>query len=233
MKSCIPGIMVALTPMLALAAMPASTPTEVSFAGQFRGTGPFPESGTAWWILTPVGDRLELMETRVDVQRVPDSCADFATRVTAADVPIPPAEIQNPRLMVRGSTVFRSGAVDTAFFGHRHIRPGEEVSFRLKDGERYGFVASGTAMPDSAVTNYAIHMTIGPTRQVIAEFPIIDTDGPPQLLWTGDLDRDARPDVLFDLTTSYAGGLYVLFLSSHATGEQLVREVGRFRVTGC
>ncbi len=135
--------------------------------------------------------------------------------------------------MVRGSTAFRSGAVDTAFFGNRYIFPGEYVSFRLKAGEPFGFVAYGSAMPDSPVTNYAIHMTIGPTRQVIAEFPIIDTDGPPQLLWAGDLDRDDKPDVLFDLTTSYADRLYVLFLSSHAAGEQLVREVGRFRVAGC
>jgi hypothetical protein len=231
MKNFILSVTASFVSLLALGATPSSTSMEVSFAGQFRGTGPFPATNTTWFVLSPVADRFELVETRVEVRRVPDICSDFATRVTASQVM--PQEGNNPLLMVRGSSSLRSGPVDTVFFGDRYLYPGEHVSFSLNAGTRFGFLAYGSAMPDSAVTNYSIRMLSSSIEQVIAEFPVIDTDGPPKLLWAGDLDRDDKPDVLFDLTTSYAGRLYVLFLSSKAADGQLIGEVGRFRVTGC
>jgi hypothetical protein len=58
-------------------------------------------------------------------------------------------------------------------------------------------------------------------------------DGPPRIMWAGDLDRDRRLDVLADLTTDYVGHHYVLYLSSLAPPGQHVAEATRLDLKGC
>jgi len=55
----------------------------------------------------------------------------------------------------------------------------------------------------------------------------------PVVLWAGDLDGDGRLDVLLDTSHSSNEQAMRLFLSSTATGGQLVSEVANFRHLGC
>jgi hypothetical protein len=55
----------------------------------------------------------------------------------------------------------------------------------------------------------------------------------PVVLWAGDLDGDGRLDVLLDTSESSNEEALRLFLSSTATGGQLVSEVASFSHLGC
>jgi len=55
----------------------------------------------------------------------------------------------------------------------------------------------------------------------------------PVVLWAGDLDGDGRLDVLLDTSHSSNEQAMRLFLSSTATGGQLVSEVANFSHHGC
>ena len=47
------------------------------------------------------------------------------------------------------------------------------------------------------------------------------------ILWIGDLDADAKPDFVFDVSDDYESKCVVLFLSSKADESQIVKCVGR------
>jgi hypothetical protein len=202
---------------------------ELAFTGDFFGAGPFPQSGQGWYagIATPIG--LALAETRIEVSKVPNPCSGTATRISAVDV-------NEALFLVRGSRFFLPGPLDSVFDDRRFIYPAEGFSLLLQSGKYFGFQAYGSATPGVGgvrVSDYEIRMYQGTRTQTLAEFPVIDQDGPPQLVWAGDLDRDGNLDALLDLTTSYAGNLYVLFLSSAARNDQLVERVAEFPVGGC
>jgi hypothetical protein len=52
------------------------------------------------------------------------------------------------------------------------------------------------------------------------------------ILWAGDLDRDGRLDLYMDLSWKYSVSRRVLFLSSAASGDDLVGEAVVFQTTG-
>lgn len=58
-------------------------------------------------------------------------------------------------------------------------------------------------------------------------------EGFPTLLWAGDLDRDGGLDLLLNPNYHYNVGATTLFLSSQATGGELVKRVASFIATGC
>ena len=206
-----------------------SDAVELAFTGVFLGIRPIPQSGEDWFaaIQTPAGTLLS--DTRVEVDQVQNACAGTATRITAIDV-------DEPLFLVRGLSSFRSGPLDAVFEGRRFLYPAEEVSLRLSSGIQFGFRAFGSAAPavgEIQVTNYEIRIYRGNRIQTLARFPQIDWDGPPRLVWAGDLDGDNAPDALLDLTTSYAGNLYVLYLSSRARDDRLVERVAELAIGGC
>lgn len=202
---------------------------ELGFTGDFRGPGRYPVAGGDWFAVVETLTGMALTATRIEVSQVPDACADTATRIAAADV-------GDSLFLVRGSGSFRAGPIDSVFVERRFIYPAEEFSFRLESDRWFGFQAYGSAAPavgEVRVSDYEIRMYQGSRVQTLATFPRIDWDGPPQLVWAGDLDRDGNLDALLDLRASYAANLYTLFLSSHAKNGQLVEKVAEFRVSGC
>jgi hypothetical protein len=206
-----------------------SSSVELAFTGDFLGAGSVAETEQGWFAVSrsPTGAYLE--ETRIEVSGVPNLCAGTATRIAAVDV-------DQPLFLVRGSSTFRSGPVDSVFEGRRFIYPAEGFSLQLSSGTWFGFQAYGSAAPavgEVRVREYEIRMYQGTRTQTLAEFPLIDWDGPPQLVWAGDLDRDGNLDALLDLRTHYAGHHYVLFLSSRARSRDLVGRAAEFRVGGC
>jgi hypothetical protein len=201
----------------------SSTEVQLSFTSDFIGGGPFPANNSQWIAVTDNGKAA--IDTAVTVEQIQHGCTGSATRIKAVSV-------DAPLFMVRGSSRFRAGPLDTVFTGQRFIYPGEGISLKLGSGAWFGLHAYGSATPDG-IANYQIEITQGSRRQRIADFPEIDLDGKPVLIWAGDLDRDTMPDVIFDLTTSYAGRRYVLFLSSSAEPKQVVKEAATFLVSGC
>lgn len=198
---------------------------ELAMAADFIGGGPFPTTNSRWIAVVGNGTSTTAVDTTVEVSEIPHRCTGSATRVKATNA-------ASPVFMVRGASLFNAGPLDAVFSGHRFIYPGESISLKLGSGTWFGLHAYGSATPDG-ISSYQIEITQGSKRQRLAELPVIDLDGKPQLIWAGDLDRDKSPDLLFDLTTSYAGNRYVLFISSSAGVGQVVGEAATFHVAGC
>lgn len=202
---------------------------ELLLTGTFLGPGPFPSSGQPWLAANRTGSRIVLEEASIEVTEVSHPCTGTATRIATTDV-------NEPLFLVRGSPRFRPGPLETVFDERRFIYPAEGFSLQLESGRWFGFQAYGSAKPAVGgvfVDDYEIRMYQGTRTQTLAEFRRIDWDGPPRLIWAGDLDRDGNLDALLDLSTSYAGNLYVLFISSAAGNGQLVGRVAEFPIAGC
>jgi len=81
--------------------------------------------------------------------------------------------------------------------------------------------------------SYVLIVSTGNLEQVLREAPAYDQDGPPLLLWAGDLDKDGKLDLLMDITNHYNISETALFLSSLARSGELVGKAGTFRTGGC
>lgn len=202
-----------------------SDSVELVFEGTFLGPGPFPESGQRWYAISRAESTITLAETIVEVTEVPHQCTGAATRITALDA-------DDPLFLMRGSSLFQPGVLDSVHEDARFLYPAEQLPLRLDSGEWFVFLAYGSATP-AGVSDYVVQLSHKSAMQTLAEFSQVDIDGRPKLVWAGDLDRDGRLDALLDLTTHYAGHLYVLFLSSAARRGQLVERVAEFPVSGC
>ena len=171
----------------------------------------------------------ELRRTTVTVEDTPRGCGGTGRRISAADS-------SSPLVFIAGLPTLREGPVDTAFAGSKFIYPAESVTMRLGTDNWYALSAFGTAKPGASevfVTDYDLVLRIQQHSQVVASFPRLDWDGPPKLLWAGDLDRDGRLDVLADLRQSYVGHRYVLLVSSLAPRDSLVVRAAEFITSGC
>lgn len=207
----------------------SSQRAEIALAGDFLGHGPWPEDGSDWLGLYSEGggDRLEAVRLRSS--RIEHACSGFATRISV------PGEA-TPLLLVRGVPSMRVGPVQGAFRGELFLYPGQSRSIQSGNDVWYTLQAFGSAVPrnqEALVTDYTLSLRQGARVQRLASFPRIDSDGLPQVLWAGDLDRDGKLDVLADLRRHYAGHRYALFLSSAAAADSLVREVAHLDVPGC
>ena len=100
-------------------------------------------------------------------------------------------------------------------------------------------IGASAAVPAKLICNIVLHTPQG--AQTLARMPASSTDGTwqlgddaaPELLFAGDLDRDGRLDLLFNLTDHYNLSRTVLLLSSAARGGDAVAEVARFESVGC
>jgi hypothetical protein len=215
---------------LAEAAFPQDADSvELAFVGSFLGPGPFPESGAGWFAVQQTSAGMLVTQTRIEVSQVSITCGGTGTRISAIDA-------SEPLFLVRGIPSIQVGLLDSVSEEPRFIYPAQMLPFQLASGTWFGVQAYGSANPDvggTRVSDYEIRLNQGMQTQTLAEFPVVDMDGPPQMLWAGDLDSDGDLDGLFDLRTHYAGHLYALFLSSRAEDDQLVRRVAEFPVSGC
>lgn len=201
----------------------------LALSGDFLRATSVPVTGQEWFAVNQTPSGMALSETRIELAQVTNACAGTATRIKAVDV-------REPLFLVSGLPALRAGPLDSVFDEPRFIYPAEGISLSLESGAWFGVRAYGSAAPavgEVRITDYEIRIYQGTRTQTLARFPQIDWDGPPQLVWAGDLDRDGNLDALFDLRTHYAGHHYVLFVSSEARDELLVRSVAEFSVSGC
>jgi hypothetical protein len=197
-------------------------------AGAGPGSAISPRFQGRWLALhrTAKGDHLEPVKAGLTVQGG-DGCHGGDTVVTMTGLP---ADAKVP-FMIQWSSL-APGPIDGTWKEPRFLYPGEDLLIWL-GGERYfNLAAFGVAEP-GMLYNYRLVLSRAESRQTFAQLHVVSMDGPPRVVWAGDLDRDGRPDLLADLTTDYVGHMYVLYVSSLAPKGQFVVEATRFPVTGC
>jgi hypothetical protein len=199
----------------------------LAMIGGNPGSARWPPFGRPWFALhrTPAGDRLDPVSVGLTV--VEDACRGRDTVVTVSGL----SAQANVRFLVQWDRL-KAGPVQTAWAEPRFLYPGQEQPIQLAADRWFRLSAYGLAEP-GLIYNYRLVLSSGETDQRVAQLNVVSMDGPPTVVWAGDLDRDGRLDLLADLTTDYVGHEYVLYVSSLASAGNLVAEGTRLGVPGC
>jgi hypothetical protein len=207
---------------------------ELLFVGDFLGKRIWPLTGQRWFGLfsTPSGYRLA--PTRIRVEQVPDACAGTSTKVSVDAA-------AEPYLLLKGLRHLRSGPVDTAFAGQEFFYPGQSLSIKLNEPERWYYLrALGTARSwreGILFNDYRLELHDSPSidaeGQAIVQLDALTMDNTPKLRWAGDLDRDGRLDLLLQVPIGGYSKRYVLLLSSFASPPKLLQQVATFDLLDC
>lgn len=208
--------------------------------GTFHGNEVRAISGEIWFGLYPENDGYEIKRSTITVELVYDGCVDKKDEKTGKKVTVD--QPKEPLFLFKGLPNISEGKIRTVFSGKKFMFPGEHWTQKFIDEESFGIQAFGSAVEDlrrsefySTIHNYKLKMSKRPWRrtQTIASFDIIDLGGQPEFHWIGDLDGDGEPDIFMNLTDTYAGDYWTLFLSSFALKGEYVHKVAVFIQGSC
>lgn len=201
--------------------------------GEFHGDEITAKSGERWLGLFPTPGGFELSPAMLKVETVLDPVIDQNPKImTGKKVSVNRA--RKPLFLLKRADFLRGNAVKTVFAGtENNLVNGESVDLRL-DGKNYKLkVVSDDPTPMGyVVANSKLILSTGAKSQVIFSVEV-PNDGGWSLLWAGDLDGDGKLDLYMDLHNNYNSSQHRLFLSSHASRKNLVKEVAEFTSVGC
>jgi hypothetical protein len=205
---------------------------EIGLVGQFLGDGPWAGWSGRWLALLPRDEGFEFREVTVSGTREKPVCGDVGFVVQVPGV-------KRDTLLVRGFPTLKPGPVVVAFHGQKFLLPGERLDLSLGGGADWSLRAFGIVRPavgagrgEALITNYEVQLTGSGRAAAVFRLARVGNDGPPRILWAGDLDGDRVADLLADLQ-GYPGHHYALFLSSIAPTSKLVAEAASLIVNGC
>ena len=230
--------------LLSASAVDAGSGIQIVLAGTWSGSDLKVESGSDWWGIFPEGDGFTLQSAPVTVTPARDELVDSEGEMTGRLVAVP--QEARPVLLVRGLDKLTPGPLNAV----RHagpwpfLFPGQSQDLSLApeaQGEPVYITAYGAAEPFEEsllrIRDYRLRLSRGygseGVRQMLVQFAQIEGSDSPCLLWAGDLDRDGKVDLLFNLQTSYVGLHLGLFLSSAAKDGELVGLVAECTASGC
>jgi hypothetical protein len=187
--------------------------------------------GDIWMSLLPTADGARLLRSAIRIEKYRDELAGdpveqsswTGKRIVADAVPA-------PIFFVAPSLGLTEGPVSTTLKEARVLEIDRSV---LLSG--VGAPTHLTAIGKAGGNDRAcqIVLTAGAARQVLEDWGPCDEDGMPAVFWAGDIDRDGKLDLLADVRHHYNSNDIVLFLSSRATGAEMVGRAARFSTSGC
>ena len=179
----------------------------------------------------------ELAPTRLVVEPIHNACTDKPGENNGRRVHIDHTEA--PLFLVRGVPRLQPGRVRTLFSGRDQVFPGQSREFEFKSRVDYWMFSAFGTVPytqpgravEGGIRDYILAVSRSPwdRAQTIFEFHASPGAGglynPPTLVWVGDMDGDGQMDLFLDTKTGELGDSWVLYLSSLATGQELVHKV--------
>lgn len=230
---------------LVLTGAATAGPVEILLTGTWHGDEVQAEPGPDWWGIFPEGDGFTLQLAPVTMTLEEDGIVDDPGEMTGKKVSVP--QEASPVLLVRGlkEPVQGTIAVPESQPAGTLLYPGQSLYLSLPQAQSepslrlvaLGVARERTDFPDIGIYDYELRLyqnsSQGTITQSLRSFPNLDSDAQPRLLWAGDLDRDGRMDLLFDLTDHYNVSRLTLFLSSAAKEGELVGKVAEWITTGC
>lgn len=209
------------------------------------------ETGQVWFGLFRDGSRATLRRVRLTVGHVEDgvmgdppaSEGGKPSRWTGKAVRASSA--RQPIFLVRGLGELKPGTVPTASARATKLLPGIQLPLRARGVEDSQLVALGTAAAvdfhgtDPMVRDYHLVLRSLDGRSQALEVPsdfgaLEQGMGGCDLVWAGDLDGDARIDLLVDCVDHYDVHVsWTLFLSTAARDGELVHAVADLLAVGC
>lgn len=221
----------------------AEEPVQIALSGLHL-TADKTEPGEGWWGIYPDGEGFTLQPTTVSVEAVRNPADEDDTNLSALS--IEDTQEAHPVLLVRGLPGVQSGPLKTASPKPTptFLSPGQELRLSLKSPSRppaMHIVATGSAELEpgkfsARISNYQLHvfqrLDTGAVAQVLITLPELGSPDGPRLWWAGDLDRDGKLDLVYDLSPVYVTTELALFLSSAAKEGELVGLVARWNAQG-
>lgn len=149
---------------------------------------------------------------------------------------------KNKTIVFINSPVLKVGKLKSLKIDKPKIWPNEKVTY-IFNGVRYIFRAEGKVLSEYKVTsdddkegifknvsNYKLYLTAGsnPEKLLLAEESFHDTFV--ELLFAGDIDGDGKLDLIFSANRDYEEERAILFLSSKAKNEDVIKKVSEIAV---
>jgi hypothetical protein len=213
-----------------------------SQGGPYHGNEIKAKSGAGWLALYQTENGFELRKVSLDVSTVHDPVLDSQPEQrTGKFITVTPESQQKSIVLIKpqSTIVLAEGKVEgTLYDSGTTVYPGQSKMVKLE--QKYYFLAgtgeatieAGSSEPP--IKNYGLHLFFQQQSQLLfSEKGSLGSDGRPQIIWAGDLDRDGKLDLLLNLTTHYNSTRLALFLSSVAKGSSLVEMVAELSTTGC
>lgn len=208
--------------------------------GEWHGDEVSARDGETWLALHQTATGYALQEVVVSVEVVEDEVIDTPPAKTGKKVSV--LVDLKPLVMLRGLPWLKEGPVVTAASAESELRT-DRSSQILFDGKLY-LLSFHCDEKDKALeqADCPLQLNLGADSQTLQIYPIyrpfsaeasIASEAFPQILWSGDLDRDGHLDLLLDLTNHYNVSAPTLLLSSLAKEGLLVGFAAVFRTTGC
>jgi hypothetical protein len=200
--------------------------------GEFHGDEITAKSGERWLGLFQTSSGFALLPATLKVELVRDEIVDENPNAKTGKK-VTTNRASQPVFLIKGADFLRRGAVNAVFTDSKKLGNGESVELNM-GGRSYQLkVVSDNPTPDTNVlSNSKLIFSTGAESQVIFSVEELN-DGGWSLLWAGDLDGDGQLDLFMDLHNHYNASERRLFLSSQASGGNLVKEVAQFITVGC
>lgn len=222
-----PRIAALVFAVVAPVALAAPVPA-LLLAGDYPAGGSGAKAGESWLALVVDDERSALVATSVSVEPVADPVFGDVPgeRVAAPGLP------GEPLVLLRDLPLLRAGDVVTVLAEPKDLARDLPLVMFLNSAEAYKLALDcGPLKGDRTRESCALVFARGGRQQVLGQFEstrvasgqrALGVDAAPALLWTGDVDRDGRLDLLLDLSDRYDLGATSLFLSTAAGQGELV-----------
>jgi hypothetical protein len=232
----------------AVSKAPAEDTVHLALSGLHLAADPV-RGGGDWWGIFPEDEGYTLQPVRARVEAVVNPLADGDTRKTATQITVP-GDLQDIPLL-RGLKSAAAGPLvslkPSKSWGF--LPPGETIELTMQRDvleSEMKIVASGRAVAkepgpsDSTIVSaYELRLIQDAANEkrtqllvALPEFWRFSYDTGPELMWAGDIDRDGKLDLLYNLRTFYMYTDLALFLSSAAKEGELVGLVARWNAVG-
>jgi hypothetical protein len=201
--------------------------------GEFHGEEIKATSGERWLGLFATSDGFALLPAKLKVEMVRDEIVDENPNAKTGKK-VSTNRASEPVFLLKGADFLRQGAVYAVFSDdQKYLGNGGIVNLNMS-GQSYQLtVVNDDPTPgNNVLSNSKLIFSNGTESQVIFSVKEMN-DGGWSLLWAGDLDGDGRLDLYMDLSNHYNASERRLFLSSQASGSNLVEEVAEFGTVGC
>lgn len=211
--------------------------------GTFHGDEVEALSGEPWWALEVSGREATLVPARLRIEQVRDEVLDAPGQESGKQVS---STVGDALVLLRGEGL-RGGTVTMAKGDPTTDQPQPRHDLRLGATTyriRTRCTPSGKVQEqEQARFACEIRLEAGERHQVLVRMggysgtpdgtALLGDDANPHLIFAGDLDRDGRLDLVFDVTDHYNVSRPTLFLSSQAGDGELVHQVAQFESVGC
>ena len=203
--------------------------------GQFHGSEVNAQSGEEWLGLHISDDGSLLLNYKLTVKTVTDDLRDGPNKKTGKEVSVDlPLE---PLFLVQADGVLKAGGAQTIYDeSDGHLRERQPLKFSFADVTYKLEVVSPTGEKcdaDSLPKNARLVLSSDNHSQVLYTLEDCGSDPSWYVIWTGDIDSDNKLDLYVNVTQHYNVSERILFLSSTAHDNELVRELARLVTTGC